>query len=118
MTSKPLPKTFEQFMGEMGLNGSHDVQSHIHAGLRSALESKRYRNWHAEHLNKLQDDRDDKRELARTMYAEAIMRGEVREPTYRERIEEAAMGHEDNKATHAARRLMFKRFGVPVNSWR
>ncbi len=71
------------------------VDSHIHAGLRSAPQTKTYRRWNARELSRLQAERD----AARAEY----------EPTPESRIERlqaAAAGHPDNASTQAAQRLL------------
>jgi len=100
-----LVMTFAAWCAWTGTTGDADVDGHIHAGLRSAPDTKSYRRWHAWRLRTLQDERD----ASRSAWREAIERGLIREPTSDERLRAIAGGHEDNAATHAARRVMDKR---------
>ena len=70
------------------------VQGHIHAGLRSAPQTKPYRRWFARRLAELQAERDE---------ALAALVPEPRD------LEKAAAGHPDNESTQAAQRLLAKR---------
>jgi len=74
-----------------------EVQGHIHAGLRSAPETKTYKRWYARKLTELQDARDAAREEWRKVAPP--------EPTYREKLIAGANGHPDLESTQAARRL-------------
>ena len=77
-----------------------EVQGHIHAGLRSAPTSKRYRRWYESHLVELQDARD----------AAKVAWDAVKPPPspWRERLIAAANGHPDNQSTQAARNVCRK----------
>lgn len=97
-------QTLEQFAKEKGLVTTADVDSHIHAGLRSAPQTKTYARSNKAKLEELQGKRDE----TVAAYREAIAKGEIREPTRIEKLRAAAAGHEDNAATHAARRLLAK----------
>lgn len=106
MTSKPLPKTFEEFMAESGLDGTPDVQSHIHAGLRCAPDTKTYRRWYKSELDRLQRKRDAMRDEARLLYDAALKSGMVRQPTRVEVLMKTAQGHSDNLSVRAARSVL------------
>lgn len=104
--------TFEQFMARNGLDGTPEVDGHIHAGLRSAPDTKTYKRWYRAELERLQTRRDEMREEARHLYAKAIESGEVRPPTRRERLSITASGNSDNPSVRAARNLLKKHYGV------
>lgn len=87
-----------------GLVTTADVDSHIHAGLRSAPETKIYARWHAKELRRLQDARDS----TVAAYRAAIDAGEIREYSRHERLVAKALSHPDNESTHAARRVLIK----------
>jgi hypothetical protein len=97
--------TLTQFAVERGLTTEHDVQAHIHAGLRSAPTTKTYARWNKRTLAELQDAVT----ATRAAYRAAIEAGEIREPTQMELLIARANGHEDNPSVHAARRLLDKR---------
>ena len=104
--SRDIPvQTLEQFARERGLTTTADVDSHIHAGLRSAPQTKTYARWNKAKLEKLQAERS----ATHAAYQAAIDAGEIREMTSRERLEATANGHDDNPAVQAARRLLAKR---------
>lgn len=50
-----------------------------------------------------------RREAARAEYRQKVAGGELRKPTNIESLMKTAKGHEDNAATHAARRALKKR---------
>lgn len=102
------PLTFEQFMAREGLGSDTDVQMHIHAGMRSAPDSKSYKRWHAARLLELQSKRDAERSQAWAMYSDGVASGLYREPTRLERLTRTARGHDDNPSVQAARRLLAK----------
>jgi hypothetical protein len=104
--------TFEQFMAREWLDGTPDVDSHIHAGLRCSPETKTYKRWHRAELERLKTRRDEMREEAGRLYVKAIESGEVREPTRRERLSITASGTPDNPSVRAARNLLKKNYGV------
>lgn len=104
--------TFDQFMALKGLDGTPDVDSHIHAGLRCAPQTKTYKRWNRAELERLQTRRDEMREDAMRLYAKAIESGEIREPTRRERLSITASGNPDNPSVRAARNLLKKNYGV------
>jgi hypothetical protein len=97
---------FVQFCTQRGLTTDYDVESHIHAGLRSAPTTKTYKRWFEKRLNDLQGARD----YAKAEYAKAIASGEivVANETRRERLMRLAEGHPDNESVQAARRLLAK----------
>ena len=82
----------------------YDVLAHIHAGLRSNKDLEKY---HSE-LQKLQQAR----EQGKQKYKKALIKGEFEAPkvlSYEEKLQIAAKGHPDLKATQAAIRLLEKR---------
>lgn len=103
--TEPRALSFEAFARELGLTTTADVDSHIHAGLRCAPQTKTYARWNARTLASLQDARD----AARKAYRAAILAGEVRELTSLESMTARAAGHPDNASTQAARRILAKR---------
>lgn len=78
-----------------------EVQGHIHAGLRSAPQTKTYTKWWWARLSELQDKRD----AARTAWREVA----PPEAPYTQNLIAAANGHEDLESTQAARRLCQKK---------
>jgi len=99
--------TLEQWAAANGRVTSYDVQGHLHAGLRSAPQTKTYQRWNTRKLRQLQNARDETVRL----YNAAIERGEVVAPieSRKERLERIAGGHPDNPAVQAARRLLKKK---------
>lgn len=98
-----------------------DVDSHIHANLRCKPETKTHDRRFARELERLQNARDETRNL----YRAAIAAGEIREPTSEENLRAAVNGHEDNASTHAARRVLERRevrrreaMSLPINEQR
>ncbi|MGB6103636.1 MAG: hypothetical protein WBF88_07280 [Pusillimonas sp.] len=96
---------FVQFAKEHGLPTSHDVESHIHAGLRSKPTTKTYQRWFDKELARLQTGRDE----AMRLFREAVASGEIADSDAVRNTERAAQGHPDNRSTQAARRLLEKR---------
>lgn len=97
--------TLAGFAARRNLVTTADVDSHIHANLRSKPETKSHdRRFHKE-LLRLQAARDE----TRILYRNAIDAGEIRAPTAQESLVAAAGGHDDNASTHAARRVLEKR---------
>lgn len=103
-TDRAKTQNLAQFAAERGLVTEHDVQSHIHAGLRSAPTTKSYARWFEKRLAALQKARDE----TRAAYDAAVLAGELTPPA-RPTLEEKASGHPDNPSTQAARRLLAKR---------
>lgn len=62
-----------------------------------------------EELNKKLGEICDKNNLLRAEFREKVESGEIHEDTIPEKLLSAARGHEDNEATHAARRCLQKR---------
>lgn len=93
-----------QYARETGGTTDADVESHIHAGLRSVRQTKTYRAFFERKLAKLQAARDATREA----YRAALAAGELAEPA-KATLEEIAMG--EGSAAEAARRLIAKRAG-------
>jgi hypothetical protein len=91
-----------QFAVETGGKTDHDVESHIHAGLRSKPGTKTYARWYDRTLRELQDARD----ATRTAYRAALASGELVAPE-RPSLEVTARG--EGAAAEAARRVLAKR---------
>ncbi len=100
--------TLAEYAHKKGLTFTDAVDGHIHAGLRSAPTSKKYRRWYMSELARLQDLRDKTVD----MYRAAVDRGEVINPEASriERLMKTANGHPDNPSVQAARRII-KRMG-------
>ena len=101
---EPEPMSLARFAQERGLKTMYDVRSHIHAGLRSAPQTKTYQRWY---------EAETKRLLAaaaetEAMYRKAIADGDIAEPRAAT-LEEKAQGHPDLASTQAAIRLLEKR---------
>ena len=94
-----------QFAISIGLPTSHDVQSHIHAGLRSKPTTKTYQRRFNERLRQLQAGRDE----AVRRFREAVASGEIIDADAEVGLERKASGHTDNASTQAAIRLLKKR---------
>lgn len=92
-----------QFAQERGLITMYEARSHIHAGLRSAPQTKTYQRWNEAETKRLLDAAIETERL----YAEAIARGEIELPAKPTR-EERAAGHPDLASTQAAIRLLAK----------
>jgi tellurite resistance protein len=93
-----------RFASERGLITMYDVRSHIHAGLRSAPQTKTYQRW-------------NERETARLMaasaeteaaYRAAVASGEISVPE-KATLEEIAAGDPELASTQAAIRCLQKR---------
>jgi hypothetical protein len=91
-----------QFACETGGTTDHDVESHIHAGLRSAPTTKTHKAFYERKLRELQAKRDD----TRAAYDRAVASGEIVPPA-KPTLEEIASG--EGQAAEAARRLIAKR---------
>lgn len=91
-----------QYARETGGTTDADVESHLHAGMRSVPPTKTYRAWFDRTLRELQAKRDATREA----YRAAIAAGEIVEPS-KPTLEEIATG--EGSAAEAARRLIAKR---------
>lgn len=100
----PREMTLEAFAKARGLLTEADVQSHIHAGLRSAPTTKTYARWNKRKLAELQDAQD----ATVAAYEAAVDAGEIERPKPLT-LEERAAGHPDNPSTQAALRLLAKR---------
>ncbi len=94
--------TLVQFAVETGGKTDHDVESHIHAGLRSRPTTKTYARWFDRTLRELQAARDATRE----QYRAALASGEIIEPA-RPSLATVAAG--EGAAAEAARRVLAKR---------
>ena len=110
------PLTFDQFMAREGLGSDNEVQMHIHAGMRSAPDTKTYKRWFAARLAELQSNRDAERALAFRMYCQGLDDGRYRQPTHQEKLIDTAKGHPHNLSVQAARRLLMKRYGIDYRS--
>jgi hypothetical protein len=97
-----------------GYPTKYDVLSHIHAGLRSAPQTKTYQRW----WNNTTIELQAKVAIAEDLYREAIENGSVIHPdsllTRKEKLIRTAEGHPDNEAVQAARRLLLKRYGLLI----
>lgn len=97
-----------------GYPTKYDVLSHIHAGLRSAPQTKTYQRW----WNTTTIELQAKVALAEGMYREAIESGSAIHPdsllTRKERLIRTAEGHPDNEAVQAARRLLVKKYNLII----
>lgn len=100
----PQEMNFAQFCKWHGLTHDADVEGHIHAGLRSKPTSKTFARFFSRKLRELQDARDE----ARSLYRQAIERGELVEPA-RRTTEEIAGGLPELESTQAAIRILAKR---------
>lgn len=104
----PVAQNYVQFCKANGFPTSHDVESHIHAGLRSAPTSKSYSRRFDRTLRALQAARDK----GMAAYRDAVASGAVIDPDALQgmsRLEAIAAGHPDNESTQAAQRLIEKR---------
>jgi len=97
-------KSLGTFARERGLVTMDEARGHIHAGLRSAPPTKRWRKWYESETRRLLE------EAGRTerLYHAAIEAGEIIAPA-RASLEEIANGHPDLESTNAARRVLEKR---------
>ncbi len=105
----PVAQNYVQFCVANGYPTHHDVESHIHAGLRSAPTSKSYQRRFDRALRDLQIRRDQ----GVIAYRAAVASGSVVDidpPSGSlDRLQRAAEGHPDNESTKAAIRLLAKR---------
>ena len=101
---EPETMPLARFARERGLTTMYEARSHIHAGLRSAPQTKTYQRWYEAETKRLFA------ESAKTeaLYRKAIADGEIVEPRAAT-LEEAAQGHPDLASTQAAIRLLAKR---------
>jgi hypothetical protein len=97
-----------------GYPTKYDILSHIHAGLRSAPQTKTYQRWWNNTIIELQA----KVSLAESLYREAIENGSVIHPdsllSRQEKLIQVAKGHPDNEAVQAARRLVYKKYNILI----
>jgi len=94
-----------QFAVSVGLPTTHDVESHIHAGLRSKPTTKTYQRRFDAELRRLQAGRDE----AVRRFRAAVAAGEIIDADSGVDLERKARGHPDNLSTQAALRLLEKR---------
>lgn len=94
-----------QFAVAVGLPTTHDVESHIHAGLRSKPTTKTYQRRFDAELRRLQAGRDE----AVRRFRAAVAAGELVDADSDVDLERKAAGHPDNASTQAALRLIEKR---------
>lgn len=101
-----MPRTLnvEQFAAETGGVTEHDVQSHIHAGLRSRPSTKTYARWFDRTFDALRRRRDE----TEAAYEAAVAAGQIARPAAAT-LEDRAAGHPDNASTAAAQRLLAKK---------
>ena len=94
-----------QFAKERGMATTADVDSHIHAGLRSKPTTKTYQHWYDAKLAELQSARD----ATVALYQSEVEAGHINRPAdapYLDRLRLKASGHHDNEAVRAAQRLL------------
>ncbi len=103
MAERPRVQSLAAFATERGLTTEYDVLSHIHAGLRSAPQTKTYDRWNKATLARLQAEAD----ATKAAYHAALEVGEVVAPVVT--LEDRANGHPDLESTKAAQRLLEKR---------
>ena len=94
-----------QYCREHGYPTSHDVQSHIHAGLRSRPTTKTYQRRFDAELKRLQAGRDE----GLLRFRKAVAAGEIIDADATLDLDRVAQGHPDNASTQAAKRLIEKR---------
>lgn len=94
----------EEFARETGGVTEHDVQSHIHAGLRSCRQTQSHVRWYEATFADLSRRRD----ATEAAYEAAIAAGEIARPAAAT-LEDRAAGHPDNASTAAAQRLLAKK---------
>jgi len=104
MSEAPPVQSLAAFAKARGLVTMAEVRSHIHAGLRCAPPTKRFRRWYEAETRRLLAEADH---TARA-YSAAIEAGNIMAPL-RPTLEQIADGHPDLASTHAARRVIEKR---------
>lgn len=60
---------------------------------------------------------EQKREDLRQEYDRLVEQGAIRPLTPKERLMETASGHPDNDSVQAARRILAKRYDIPMSHW-
>lgn len=98
----------------LGLKGVADISSGYTIDKLTnnmLVTSQRGRKKFQKEIIKAENEYQNKREQARKEYKELVKQGKLRDKTRKERIIEAARGHEDNESTWAARRLA-KKYGI------
>jgi len=105
-------QSFDEFCVARGVPSSPPSDESLHRGSHHVSGVQQKRAW-------ARADRDGREWAARraALYQEwqhLAARGQVREPTYEERLIRTAQGHEDNESTQAARRVLAKR-GITWN---
>lgn len=103
MSAAPI-QSLAAFARAGGLVTMADARSHIHAGLRCAPPTKRFRRWYEAETRRLLAEAG---ETAR-LYREQIDAGAILAPP-RASLEQIASGHPDLASTQAARRVIEKR---------
>ena len=100
-----LSMTYTDFASKHGYATDYAVQGHIHAGLRSAPQTKTYQRWYSRTLSTLWESR----ERGLKAYWSAVEAGEIMPPpvlSRLERLQKGANGHPDLPSTQASRRLL------------
>ena len=99
--------SFVQWAARRGLTTTADVDSHIHAGLRSAKQTKTYKRWYEAETLRLSAARS----AALDTYRAEVLAGRVVNPDddKQGRLERTAAGHPDNPSVQAARRILAAR---------
>lgn len=104
MEAKPRMQNLAQFCRAHGFSTDYDVLGHIHAGPRSAPQTKTYQRWNDRTLAELQASRD----AGIAAYRLAVERGELIPPP-KPSLEETAAAYPDTERGQAAARLLAKR---------
>jgi hypothetical protein len=94
----------EQFSRLVGGTTSADVLGHIHAGLRSAPQTKTHKRFMERRYHELQEAVAATKEA----YEQGIVEGRILRPRPLT-LEERASGHPDNPSVQAARRILERR---------
>lgn len=104
---RTVDKSLAQFAKEVGGCTEADVQSHLHAGMRSLPNGKSAKLKYMRELGRLWCLRTKTTRL----YQAAIESGDFKRPG-KPTLEEIASGHPDNPSTQAAARLIAKKYGT------
>ena len=92
---------------DIGDAGTHSPMGHM---------SKRARDAAIKAVSARSAATVERRDELRKQYDAAIARGEIRPPTFDERIERTAAGHPDNPSVQAARRILEKRKNLAASN--
>lgn len=100
--------SFMQWAGKNGRTTQHDVESHTHAGLRSAPTTKTYARFFDRKRKRLQASADASKEE----YEALVAFGKIKSPIEESRLiklQRTANGDPNNYSTQSALRLLKKR---------